>query len=502
MSFYEMCELEILDESAPKTPATALLEQVRLAHTSAAALAGIMARSCGIIMKGHIGDTFRGSGEPVSDAAAWHIGEITRSMTASLVAILSEDGHTQLSFDDYIGDHLDYAVGTPYEKVTIVQLLSDHGGLPTSTANITMFDTSHHRSMASKRTSFVAWMLTSLPPGGPIGAKLFSNLGYIVVAAVLEKVSRLPWEALMFSKLFGPLGMSSAGFGAPVAAGSPLGQISLDNIQRLPITALSYQQCSNKWYFDCFDADQTFCETLDTRGITCDSDASLIIDGVEPGKTLAHSYCQATCGVCPQQGLGCADQHPLLAPAAGCHASLNDLAKYFVWHLRGHRCLEVSPTLSEEGFLRLHQQVGDKIALGWTSEKRPWTGGASLHQIGSNTLWLANVWIAPQADMILFAVANEAYAGTDETPGTAEMLDDVVVGMLGQAEGICERAGASDSSPGDEKHCARITDSFGIPGCQWIDHDCRSFSVCESVTDGHENIVPPDTCAGLRSGGR
>ena len=41
------------------------------------------------------------------------------------------------------------------------------------------------------------------------------------------------------------------------------------------------------------------------------------------------------------------------------HASLDDLAKYFIWHLRGHRCLDTTPSLSQESFFRLHQVVDD-----------------------------------------------------------------------------------------------------------------------------------------------
>ena len=53
------------------------------------------------------------------------------------------------------------------------------------------------------------------PPGSPIGEFSYSNAGYTVAAAMAEKLTGQSWETLMEERLFAPLGMASAGFGAP-----------------------------------------------------------------------------------------------------------------------------------------------------------------------------------------------------------------------------------------------------------------------------------------------
>jgi CubicO group peptidase (beta-lactamase class C family) len=48
---------------------------------------------------------------------------------------------------------------------------------------------------------------------------LYSNAGYTVATAMAEKVSGRAWEELMQERIFEPLGLQSAGFGWPGAAG-------------------------------------------------------------------------------------------------------------------------------------------------------------------------------------------------------------------------------------------------------------------------------------------
>ena len=135
-----------------------------------------MARSCGVIAKGQHGTTWVNTPtgvaaeEPVGPEASWHIGQITRTMTASLFAIICENSHfrSRLNFDTTLVQVIRSARGTPYEGLTMAQLLTDHSGIPTSTGNITMFD-GQRLSMKNKRSRFTDFILTSLPPGGPPG---------------------------------------------------------------------------------------------------------------------------------------------------------------------------------------------------------------------------------------------------------------------------------------------------------------------------------------------
>ena len=53
------------------------------------------------------------------------------------------------------------------------------------------------------------------PPKGASGDFLYSNLSYMVAGAMAERLTGTSWEDLMKEQVFTPLGMTTAGFGAP-----------------------------------------------------------------------------------------------------------------------------------------------------------------------------------------------------------------------------------------------------------------------------------------------
>jgi CubicO group peptidase (beta-lactamase class C family) len=60
--------------------------------------------------------------------------------------------------------------------------------------------------------------VTSKAPEATPGSKyIYSNAGYAIAGHMAEKATGKSWEALMREKIFRPLGMTSAGFGAPGA---------------------------------------------------------------------------------------------------------------------------------------------------------------------------------------------------------------------------------------------------------------------------------------------
>ncbi len=47
----------------------------------------------------------------------------------------------------------------------------------------------------------------------------YSNLGYIIVGAMIEQVSGKPWDNLITTRIFEPLGLKSAGLGPQATFG-------------------------------------------------------------------------------------------------------------------------------------------------------------------------------------------------------------------------------------------------------------------------------------------
>ena len=71
------------------------------------------------------------------------------------------------------------------------------------------------RPLAEQRSSF-ARLLLSQPPLAAPGSKFeYANGNYVVMGALLERLTKDSWENLVAREVFAPLGLKSAGFGAP-----------------------------------------------------------------------------------------------------------------------------------------------------------------------------------------------------------------------------------------------------------------------------------------------
>jgi len=100
-----------------------------------------------------------------------------------------------------------------------------------------------------------------------------------------------------------------------------------------------------------------------------------------------------------------ADIPEALGPAGTVHLSMDDYGKFAAAHIAGTR--GVDGLVSAATFARLHQQAsGTASGLGWLLGVRVWANGIALHHEGSNQLWYANVWLAPERDFGLLAVTN------------------------------------------------------------------------------------------------
>ena len=157
----------------------------------------------------------------------WHIGSDGKAMTATLMARLVEKG--LVKWDSPLSEifpkeskkfHLDASA------ITIEQLLSHTAGLP---ANVDRDLFNEGRKLGAKRIEkqrleVVKVMLKDAPASEPGSKYLYSNTGYVIAGAVIEKLLDTPYEKAIVKEVFGPLGMKSAGFGAPEGK-SPRGHV-------------------------------------------------------------------------------------------------------------------------------------------------------------------------------------------------------------------------------------------------------------------------------------
>lgn len=112
-----------------------------------------------------------------------------------------------------------------------------------------------------------------------------------------------------------------------------------------------------------------------------------------------------------------ADNPSALAPAGTMHLSLEDMSKYMKLHLGFYPKL-----LDQSDLALLHSPLqGERYALGLSVRHRKWGKGKVLRHSGSNTMWMANLWLAPNTKSGYFAVTNlgskKAFQATDDVIG-------------------------------------------------------------------------------------
>ncbi len=188
-----------------------ILAPIRDDHHLPGIIGGILAgnRMAAI---GAIGLRKIGSKAPILVTDQVHIGSCTKAMTATLAGMMVEEG--KLSWGSTIGEvfpDLIANVHPDFRAVTLAQLLTHRAGLPP--------DVPWWRlpgdTPAEQRLGILTDYLDHPPSHRPGSNYSYSNVGFALVGAMIERVSRSRWEDLMRARLFGPLGMTSAGFGCP-----------------------------------------------------------------------------------------------------------------------------------------------------------------------------------------------------------------------------------------------------------------------------------------------
>lgn len=164
----------------------------------------------------------RGSGRPVTAVDHWHIGSNAKAMTSALYARLVEQG--AVSWDSTVEQLFDgIAVHESWRKVPIIQFMAhvaglSDGGLLDSWALIK--SELDERPVPRQRLNLVEKALAA--PRRHSARFEYANANYVLIGAAIERRTGSAWEDVIRSQLFGPLGMDSAGFGAP-AGDQPYG---------------------------------------------------------------------------------------------------------------------------------------------------------------------------------------------------------------------------------------------------------------------------------------
>ena len=184
----------------------AVLATIQDAHRIPAIAAAVV-RAGGLQAVGVVGWRKLGDPTPARATDQWHLGSNTKAMTATLAARLVERG--LLRWDTTVGEVLPEA-GEAWRGVTLDQLLAHRAGTP---ENLDW----------SRIPDRVAVAHALIPMGGPLdppgAAFRYSNTGYVLAGAMLERRGGRRWEELIADEVWRPLHIAGAGFGGMGTAG-------------------------------------------------------------------------------------------------------------------------------------------------------------------------------------------------------------------------------------------------------------------------------------------
>ncbi len=205
-----------------------LIESIRVKE-------GLIALASGIIYNGRIhsiaavGTRKCGTDNWVTVKDKFLIGSCTKAFTATLAAMLVEEG--LIDWQTTIREVFpDIKMLSEYEKITIYQLLSHRAGLPKNLKGGQSTWTIHYGFDPNRGSTPEIYRLQylektvqqkmSYPPGERVH---YSNGGYILAGAIIEKKIGRSIDELWKERILDPLGISSAGYG-PAAAIDPHNQ--------------------------------------------------------------------------------------------------------------------------------------------------------------------------------------------------------------------------------------------------------------------------------------
>lgn len=203
--------LQLKPEAAPLGEHVAsppVLEQRLDSLARADAFAGVVVVGRGdrVLSRKAVGLADRAKQVPMTPETRINIGSITKAFTGVAILRLAQDG--KLGLDDAIGKYVQGFADSVARTVTIRQLLQHRSGMGD------FFTSPQFQANPSKVRTLDDYMriARSTPlEFAPGTRERYSNLGYVVLGAIVQKVSGKPWHDAIADYVYRPAGMTSSG---------------------------------------------------------------------------------------------------------------------------------------------------------------------------------------------------------------------------------------------------------------------------------------------------
>lgn len=331
------------------------LETIRTKH-GLPGLAAVVVRSGQVVSSAVAGIRRMSTGDPLRIDDRFHIASCTKSMTATLAAIVVEEG--DLQWTSRLAGVLPElrSARREYQDATLEQLLAHAARMPAymqfgpeRLEELKAF----RGSPTEQRLAFLSEVLAAEQPNDGTGDAAYSNVGYTAAAAMLERATGESWENLVRGRLTQPLGMASVGFGWPATPRTP--EQPRGHFRR---------------------------------------------NGELAEQPLDDSYLLPV----------------VLWPAGAVHSSIGDLGRYAADHLNG--LLGRKALLPRAAYDKLHRTsdgADQGFTLGW-GVRRDERWGVLHYGAGSGGTFFVRIAIAPEQDVAVAVASNsgEAAAATRE----------------------------------------------------------------------------------------
>ncbi len=296
---------------------------------------------------------------PVSIDDRFHLGSDTKAMTALLAAMLIERS-SKLQWTSTLDEIFpELSMYPALAQTTVLQLLSHTSCLPGDNDEVMQLYFSaifEEGNLDEVRYWMLQQWSSKEASHGKAGEFDYSNLGYIFLGAVVERVAERTWEELITEKVFDALNLGTAGLGPQATLGR--------------------------------------------------TDAAMphVIVNKEPKAILGGQN---------------ADGPAFIGPAGVAHMSVLDFAAWAGWNAgQGKRGPELVKPGTLEKLHQWVVEMPDKedpppgtppggrYALGWGQLDVDWADRPLLYHGGSNGMNLAHIWIDLEQDLAMVTMTN------------------------------------------------------------------------------------------------
>jgi CubicO group peptidase (beta-lactamase class C family) len=203
------------------------------------AMACALVNGHGLITRASSGSAVYGKEAPVGIDSRFHIGSTTKSMTALLIQMLVDEG--KLSYATTLEKALPAIAMRPeYRQLTLDDLLLNRAGIiafqrmdledPAVFAQMWTEIPARYPAPRDQRREVARLALNLNPIGEPGRQAVYSNVGWSIAGLIAETAAGQPYEELLKTRIFEPLGMKKARTGGwpanPLDPAQPRGHYS------------------------------------------------------------------------------------------------------------------------------------------------------------------------------------------------------------------------------------------------------------------------------------